>query len=79
MSSISGVFNLRPPAASIHKPESVSAVDALNIKDNERQLIIDALLECSGNKRDAAALLGIDLSTLYRKIKTYRITKDEFR
>ena len=72
-------INLRPPAASIHKPESVSAVDALNIKDNERQLIIDALLECSGNKRDAAALLGIDLSTLYRKIKTYRITKDEFR
>ncbi|MCR4669538.1 MAG: sigma 54-interacting transcriptional regulator [Clostridia bacterium] len=52
--------------------------ETLSIKGTERQLIIDALTECGGGKRDAARLLGIDLSTLYRKIKNYGIAPEEY-
>lgn len=39
----------------------------------EREAIVTALSATSGNKARAAALLGIDRTTLYRKIKDYEI------
>jgi DNA-binding NtrC family response regulator len=39
----------------------------------ERRLITDALLRHRGNRKRAAAELGIDTSTLYRKIKALDI------
>ncbi|MGB6288785.1 MAG: helix-turn-helix domain-containing protein [Desulfobulbales bacterium] len=35
--------------------------------------IIDALRRTAGNKAKAARLLGVDRSTLYRKISAYNI------
>jgi DNA-binding NtrC family response regulator len=41
--------------------------------DVERATITAALRECQGNRRKAAAILGIGERTLYRKIKEYKI------
>ncbi len=45
----------------------------VSIIENEEQLIQDALAACSGNKSAAATQLGISRSTLYEKLKKYRI------
>lgn len=42
-------------------------------KANERELIINTLEETAWNKQKAARRLGISRTTLYRKIKKYRI------
>ncbi|SPD73197.1 Acetoacetate metabolism regulatory protein AtoC [uncultured Desulfobacterium sp.] len=43
----------------------------LNLKENEIILIKESLDKTGGNKAKAADLLGINLTTLYRKIKKY--------
>ncbi|MCR4712023.1 MAG: sigma 54-interacting transcriptional regulator [Clostridia bacterium] len=61
--------------------ETVGAVstrsNASGLKQAERQFLINTLSQCHGNKKDAADLLGINLSTMYRKIKLYGISKEE--
>ena len=44
-----------------------------NLHDMERSAILDALAQCHGNKKKAAALLGIQRPTLYNKMKRYEI------
>ena len=44
-----------------------------NLHDMERSAILDALAQCHGNKKKAAALLGIQRPTLYNKMKRYDI------
>ncbi len=46
---------------------------SLNLKENEIVMIKEALDKTTGNKAEAADLLGINLTTLYRKIKKYNI------
>jgi DNA-binding NtrC family response regulator len=41
------------------------------LEDAERQLIMDTLAECNGDKKLAAQSLGISLKTLYNKLKRY--------
>ena len=43
------------------------------LKEMERDAIVAALRETQGNKARAAALLEIDRSTLYKKLKDYEI------
>jgi two-component system response regulator HydG len=45
----------------------------LDIKENEKNLIIKALNETGGNKSQAAKILGISRKTLHNKIKEYNI------
>jgi DNA-binding NtrC family response regulator len=46
---------------------------AASLRDVERQAIVDALAATRGNKVRAASMLGIDRSTLYKKLKEYGI------
>ncbi|HZM17449.1 MAG TPA: sigma-54 dependent transcriptional regulator [Candidatus Krumholzibacteria bacterium] len=45
-----------------------------NLRENEEELIRNALRAAGGNRRAAAARLGIAERTLYRKIKEYQIS-----
>ncbi|HEU0035553.1 MAG TPA: sigma 54-interacting transcriptional regulator [Kofleriaceae bacterium] len=55
----------RPPADVALRPE----------EEAERQRILDALEQCSGNQTRAAKLLGISRSTLATKLSIYRIPR----
>jgi DNA-binding NtrC family response regulator len=44
---------------------------SLNLEDIERNHIISVLGQANGNKTKAAEILGIGLTTLYRKLQTY--------
>lgn len=46
--------------------------------ENEHDRIVRLLVKCSGNKAKAARLLGIDRSTLYRKMRLYNIDPSVF-
>ena len=48
-----------------------SAEDERSLRGAEKQHIQRILLECGGNKTEAARLLGIAITTLYRKIQEY--------
>lgn len=47
---------------------------SLNLAENEKLLIIRALRETKGNKAEAAQLLGINITTVYRKLEKYQIS-----
>lgn len=44
-----------------------------NLMENEKVLIVRALKQTEGNKAQAAKLLGINLTTVYRKMEKYRL------
>jgi len=54
-------------------PQRVGTDDILTLKDNEIALIKTALQKSNGNRAKAAKLLGINTSTIYRKIEKYQI------
>jgi DNA-binding NtrC family response regulator len=59
----------------LQKTERVISTNggATKLVEMERQAIIDALARCHGNKKKAAALLGIQRPTLYNKMRRYAI------
>jgi two-component system, NtrC family, response regulator HydG len=58
---------MQPQAAPVY--QSAPLMDT----DNEVERLLDALRRTAGNKAKAARLLGMDRSTLYRKISSYKI------
>lgn len=59
----------------IDKQLSISN-DNLNLIENEKILILRALRKSNGNKAEAAKLLGINITTVYRKMEKYRISEE---
>ena len=53
---------------------SVSATKTFYAKSDEAEEIISALREHNGSRKETAAALHIDTSTLWRKMKKYGIT-----
>jgi transcriptional regulator with PAS, ATPase and Fis domain len=48
----------------------------LTLRDLEREYVAKVLEETNGNKTEAAKILGVDRTTLYRKLEEYKL-KDE--
>ena len=57
--------------AAIRIPENAAIEPLPTLKDMEREAIEQALNRVGGNRRKAAAILGISARTLYRKLKEY--------
>jgi Nif-specific regulatory protein len=55
---------------------SFDTLDTLRIDDWEQRLIREALKRTRGSIPDSADLLGISRATLYRKLETFKISKD---
>ncbi|WP_216829824.1 sigma 54-interacting transcriptional regulator [Alkalihalobacterium elongatum] len=47
-----------------------------SINQTEKEVIIQALLQCEGNRTKAAKVLGVSRTTLYQKIKKYNIKEE---
>jgi transcriptional regulator of acetoin/glycerol metabolism len=48
----------------------------LNLVENEKMLMLRALRQTGGNKAEAAQLLGINITTVYRKMEKYRMSDE---
>ena len=68
---------LRLPAilqeAAAHPLNPLNGETNLKLDAREREAILQALAQCHGNKKKAAAVLGIHRPTLYSKMKRYGI------
>jgi DNA-binding NtrC family response regulator len=53
--------------------ELVFAIGATTVADAERELIMKTLERAGNNKAEAARQLGVDVKTIYNKLKTYGI------
>jgi DNA-binding NtrC family response regulator len=47
----------------------------MTLAEMEKLLIVETLQRTSGNIKESAAVLGIDRSTMYEKIKKYEIPR----
>jgi transcriptional regulator with PAS, ATPase and Fis domain len=65
------------------QPDALRPADGRSLPDTlktiERRMIADALTRCQQQTAEAAALLGIPQSTLYRKIKQYGLIEKRVR
>jgi DNA-binding NtrC family response regulator len=58
----------------VYKLAGMSSPSSLNLVENEKLLIMRALRQTRGNKAEAANLLGINITTVYRKLEKYQIS-----
>jgi len=59
--------------AEVHAGPTRAASPSASLQEVEREHIERVLRQTGGNKKEAAGILGIDRSTLYAKIKTYKL------
>ena len=55
------------------KFDSEDGKQAVSMVDREKEAIIETLQICNNNRTATASMLGINPSTLYRKMKSYGI------
>jgi transcriptional regulator of acetoin/glycerol metabolism len=49
----------------------------LTLRDLEREYVAKVLDATNGNKTEAAKILGVDRTTLYRKLEEYKLKDDQ--
>ena len=64
---------LRPPTEEASAEKLVFEAGKTTIADAERELIVRTLEHAKNNKAEAARQLGIDVKTIYNKLKAYDI------
>ncbi|WP_052427477.1 sigma-54-dependent Fis family transcriptional regulator [Neobacillus niacini] len=66
-----------PTSIELKRPEPTVAINRKqSINQTEKQVVLQALLACQGNRSKTAELLGISRTTLYQKIKKYHIMEE---
>ncbi|MBU1621703.1 MAG: sigma-54 dependent transcriptional regulator [Gammaproteobacteria bacterium] len=66
------------PESSARENKTISVLPLMTIEQAERQLIEQALLSSQGQTIEAALLLGLSKSALYRRLEKYSITPKEY-
>ena len=62
-------YQAQEPSARIHPPaDKTVSSEKLDLNDNERKLIEQALISAGGNRTRAAEILGISRRTLHRRL-----------
>jgi len=82
MSELSAHDNAHEAAAesaSADNSSDISDHNDLNVVENEKDLIIKALTETSGNVANASELLHMNKRTLYRKLDKYGLSAKKFK
>jgi DNA-binding NtrC family response regulator len=64
---------------SLHETINDADLDSLNIEHWEQKLIREALRRSRGSINEATELLGISRATMYRKLESYQINRDEYQ
>jgi DNA-binding NtrC family response regulator len=62
-----------PPQKTKTAPATIEIEKSLSLQENEKEIIIKALLKHKGVRKKAAEELGISERTLYRKIHEYKL------
>ncbi|WP_256133474.1 sigma-54-dependent Fis family transcriptional regulator [Anaerovorax odorimutans] len=65
--------------SSLLEPIPASVPDVLNVKENEKKLIVSALEKTGGNMTKTAKIIDMNLRTLYRKLDKYQIRPSDYR
>lgn len=60
------------PAAAVQNPGAVENLIGRTIADVEREMILDTLDHCLGNRTHAAKILGVSIRTLRNKLNQYK-------
>ena len=72
--SIESLMELLPHNVSQDNNTKISMYDTEgNFEQYDRELLVESLKKCFGNKTNAAKLMGISRTTLWRKMKKYQI------
>jgi transcriptional regulator with PAS, ATPase and Fis domain len=71
------VADLPPEIQGKQQPTTINEHN-LNIAENEKLLIRRALQRTNGNKAEAAKLLGINITTVYRKMEKYHMPSEAY-
>lgn len=70
----SGTLGLETQTSASDDPEAFSHMDSvMPLEEAERKMIEAAMKQTEGNRNEAARLLGIHRTTLYKKLQTYDI------
>ena len=69
--TLSGSYEIILPAAEPAQGNGNGRLKIIPMAELERQTILSAITELHGDKLQAARLLGIGKTTLYRKLKDY--------
>jgi two-component system response regulator HydG len=67
----------RPAIVALPLGADVAATDVSSLFDAEREHVLKAVEQFGGNKTRAAAILGIDRRTLYRRLVRYETERSE--
>ncbi len=68
-----GPADLSAISTSFEEQPTTFSAGAVSMSEYEREAISRALEKSSGNRRNAAKILGISEATLYRRIKQYNL------